>query len=179
MILSEYLGHPRKTSWQQRLFGHYYSCPVEHVSYPPNMGPEALGPLKDLRALRTLSLTGSRIDDEDIRAILEFRGLVHLDLSATEVTDEGFRSLAMLPELQELHLDHTRISDRSLDALASGRFLELSIRDTDVTEGSSGIDQEDMPRSVWLSVRARPFRFASRGGEASDSVGCGSPHRVR
>ena len=133
MIESEYLGRPNYRSWQQRLFGDSYSCPVENVYYRPEIGSEALRPLKGLRAPQSAMLMGACLDDEDIPAILELESLVRLDLSATDVTDAGVQMLLNLPNLQELDLDHTCVSDRSLEALATKPFLEISLRDTDVT----------------------------------------------
>jgi Leucine-rich repeat (LRR) protein len=64
--------------------------------------------------LRTLSLTGLDLTDDELPRIAKRSSLVTLDLSATEVRDPA--KLATLPHLRVLGLAHTRLSQEGINA---------------------------------------------------------------
>ncbi len=74
--------------------------------------------------LRYLSLEGTLVGSEDMRALARVPNLTILDLSLTNVADDDLRQVAQLRRLKTLRLEDTRITDAGLRHLAGLRNLE-------------------------------------------------------
>jgi Leucine Rich repeat len=85
--------------------------------------------LPDLPSLRTLQLTGTKIEGPGLSRIAAFRKLEHLLLNGSAVTDEGLRHLAGAKSIVMLHLDGMPFSAAGLKpVIALPRLRYLSIR---------------------------------------------------
>ena len=61
--------------------------------------------------LTTVSLSGTRVTDAELRNLGKLEGLTALDLSGTEISDFGLEHLARLGKLEDLNLSGTAVSD--------------------------------------------------------------------
>lgn len=87
-------------------------------------------------------LTGRRVTDSTLDLLGELKDLRHLELSDTRVTDDGIRRLRHLTGLRSLYLDGVAITDEGLSSLVSLKDLEcLVFMDTRITgTGLAGLE---------------------------------------
>jgi hypothetical protein len=79
---------------------------------------EALELIKELTALRTLSLYGSSISDAGLENLKELGYLQALGLGATKITDKGIAHLEQVPALRWLWVtEDPQISEAALEKL--------------------------------------------------------------
>ncbi|MGH7139829.1 MAG: hypothetical protein ACREHD_29165 [Pirellulales bacterium] len=79
---------------------------------------EALVQVKELTALRTLSLYGSSISDAGLEHLKELGYLQALGLGATKITDQGIARLEQVPALRWLWVtEDPQLSKAALDKL--------------------------------------------------------------
>jgi len=98
--------------------------------------PKAVLPHLDrLKHLKTLSLRGAPVRDEDLECLPSLPGLEHLGLSRTKITDAGLACLQRVPNVQDLVLNQTYITGAGLKYL---RYLPnlrvLRLQSTRVTD---------------------------------------------
>jgi hypothetical protein len=74
--------------------------------------------------LRYLSLEGTLVGSEDLRALTRVPNLTMLNLSVTNVADDDLRQVAKLTRLKMLRLEDTRVTDAGLRHLAALRNLD-------------------------------------------------------
>ncbi len=99
--------------------------------------------LKDLRYLR---LDRTRITDAGIAHLIRLTGLEELDLAHTHVTDEGLKLLARMPLLTTLGLDDTAVTDTGLAHLEPLRRLKvIYLSKTKVTQDGIAAFQSARP----------------------------------
>lgn len=120
--------------WQKRLFGEHVGSPVRFASVWPGASPEVVEQFRFLRSVSGICLQGVCVHDEHLLTITSLDKVEWLNLSATDITDAGAKQLASLHSLLDLNLDHTEITDDSLQALNRLPLVNLSIRDTGVTD---------------------------------------------
>ncbi|MEX2359293.1 MAG: hypothetical protein WEE51_13275, partial [Pirellulaceae bacterium] len=95
---------------------------------------QGISELAELGNLNDLSLAATVMTDESLATIGKLTRLEELDLSGTRVTDEGLRHLRGLTELKILRLAATRIGDAGLAHLAECRKLQMvDVRQSQVT----------------------------------------------
>src|SRR5262249_8935235 len=82
-----------------------------------------------------LQMANPDVTDESIAPLKEMKGLQELDLSGTQVTDVGLTILKDLPALARLRLARTKITDQGFhDALfAKESLMQLDLRGTQVS----------------------------------------------
>jgi hypothetical protein len=85
--------------------------------------------------LRWLLLTGTKVRDHELSALLSLSKLERLVLSSTNVTDEGVVHLAEVDSLKDLTLGGDSITDESIPYLLKLHRLErLDLRGSGVSE---------------------------------------------
>jgi Leucine-rich repeat (LRR) protein len=79
--------------------------------------------LKNLRAVRWVSVSGSSVTDAGLKDLKEMPNLQHLDLSATRATDAGMRELKEFKNLQSLALSTGMVTIEGLKELKLSKTL--------------------------------------------------------
>ncbi len=90
----------------------------------PNLGENALVPLRGLSALEILDLSCTRISERDLVHLRELTALKWLDLSGTDVSDTGLIHLRGLTALEWLDLSATWVYETGLVHLRELTALE-------------------------------------------------------
>jgi serine/threonine-protein kinase len=80
--------------------------------------------LQHTTELQTINLRNSDVTDGALERLGAFSNLRVVNLGKTGITDGGARSLSRLRKLKELYLDDTTVDDRALEALANSPELE-------------------------------------------------------
>ena len=75
------------------------------------------GPLKSLTRLSVLSLSGSRVTDDDLEFLSQMPNLVMLDLENTLITDRAIRHLAKCQKLFRLWIGNTALTEDGIREL--------------------------------------------------------------
>ena len=96
---------------------------------------------KDYSVLRlkpdvvVLQMANPDVTDQSLEPLKEMKALQELDLSGTQVTDAGLKILKDLPALTRLRLARTKITDQGFhDALfAKDSLMQLDLRGTHVS----------------------------------------------
>jgi len=84
-----------------------------------------------------LNLTGTRVTDRGLAALVNNSRLVHLNLHGTRVTDQGIKTLGDCPQLVELNLTRTRVTDAGMaDLQRMSRLDSLRLWHTSVTDAA-------------------------------------------
>ncbi|MBI3735630.1 hypothetical protein HY256_03845, partial [Candidatus Sumerlaeota bacterium] len=96
---------------------------------------DRLPELKDLK-LEKLSLSESRIRDEDVAAISKLDTLTQVSLYGCRVGDACLPYLRPLSRLKELHLSETRVTDSGVAQLAESKLETLWLDGTEITDAS-------------------------------------------
>lgn len=108
---------------------------------------EGFARLASCKALLQLSLTGTKVSDEEVKEIVKLKNLTKLDLSGTAVTDRGISNLAEMKALTSLDLSSTRLTDVGLQDLAAIKDLTfLNVSKTKVTAAWVKRLQKELPR---------------------------------
>ena len=82
-----------------------------------------------------VGLSGTTLDDEDLRSLANLKQLVQLDLSGTRITDVGIRHIGSLTSLESLRLDGTDIDDAAVESLLRlPRLKTLCVSGTGMTD---------------------------------------------
>jgi len=141
----------RLTSWSLGVMLALSSaCSVAIVGWPKSADAEdrdvdldylkgLASKLKDLdsmqfRALTTLDLSGTSIDDNGLVHLKGLHELAILNLSDTKA-GQGSKNLGQLARLREVRLDRTRTEDADLENISNiGGLMVLSLERTDVTD---------------------------------------------
>lgn len=71
-----------------------------------------------------LNLSGTGINDNDIKKIGQLKNITRLNLAKTAITDKGIAGLARLPDLQYINLTGTAVSAQGLLKLAGLKKLK-------------------------------------------------------
>ena len=81
---------------------------------------DALNEIGYFTNLQYLSLCGTKLTDDGLRALSEYRlaDLRVLSLEGVPVTDKGVRELAKMPGIERLNLFRTRCDDATIEILA-------------------------------------------------------------
>jgi Leucine-rich repeat (LRR) protein len=100
------------------------------------MTGEGLAYLKDLQALRDLTILFTELNDENLAHLESLRGLENLSLlNNKQIRGEGLAHLRTLPALRSLSFYHVPVGDAGLENLKGMERLEsLSLQYTDVTD---------------------------------------------
>lgn len=120
------------------------------------------------RRLITINLEGTRVQDDDLRALREQDRLQELDLEETRITDKGLEHLADLKSLEVLDLEETRVTDaglRHLEGLTNLRVLDLD--DTRVSESAARALREKL-KDLRIVGSIRRSGSPDRPSEADD-----------
>ena len=126
---------------------------VERLRLDHTQTGNGLEPLARLTDLRSLSLEGNRVSDEDLEQLRRLNRLTILRLGGTQVSDAGLASLEGMVDLKTLSLHATRVTDAGLQRLCSlSNVSHLSIDDRVVTPAGVAHLQA-MPKLSTLYVR--------------------------
>lgn len=88
----------------------------------------------ELKNLRILNLSGTKISDSCFLGIAQVVGLTDLRLSDTDLTSDSLSAISRLRHLTNLDLSRTKISDRSLEELGKlERLRELRLNGTAIS----------------------------------------------
>lgn len=99
------------------------------------VAPETIKVLSKLQHLRSLSLWGTTVSDDDLRQLVTLKKLQTIDLSFTEVTGHSINILSPLKELVSLRLDSCNVNDEHLaDLRLMPQLAMLYLRNTKVTD---------------------------------------------
>ncbi|MGO9110051.1 MAG: hypothetical protein ACLP9L_12535, partial [Thermoguttaceae bacterium] len=105
-------------SWLRDLLGHdqfgdVLSVNIRHYHgpMPPGVRDFRLEPLKSLHKIRSLSLVGAEVTDDELQHVERLSKLQYLSLAGTQVTDAGLEHLAGLTQLATLVLSDTYVTD--------------------------------------------------------------------
>jgi len=94
-----------------------------------------LASVGNMRALRSLLLSGSKVTDAGLEHLKGLTSLLRLSLEGTKVTDAGLEHLKGLTSLQTLWLGDTKVTDAGLEHLKGLTSLQgLSLGSTQVTD---------------------------------------------
>ncbi len=97
--------------------------------------PEMVKELSQLRELRSLSLWGTTVNDDDLRQLINLKALQSVDLSFTQVSGQSIKILSPLKELVSLRLDSCNVTDDHLaDLKLMPQLSMLYLRNTKVTD---------------------------------------------
>ena len=120
----------------RELMGDHYFSSVVSVTIPYHVTPDInVDVLGAFRNLRSLGLSGTHTNDEDVRKLTRLTKIEVLRLADTDVTDGGVQWLLRLPKLRILSLRGTVISDAGLLKLCGHNSLQyVDVGDTYVTE---------------------------------------------
>jgi len=106
---------------------------------PPEKTDAALGRLKELKHLETLSLYRSKITDATMEELAGLTRLRELQLASTPITDAGLRQIEGLKQLESLDLNWTGVDDAGMHWLAGMAKLKLlAVQDTAVGDAGLG-----------------------------------------
>jgi hypothetical protein len=130
--------------------------------------------------LKSLSLFGTSVDDEDIARLASLKKLQMIDLSFTDVTGEGMshftkmpalvwirldgckvgdtdlKVLADMPELAMLHLARTNVTDKGLKYIRGINLVLLDLQSCDISDdGLRSLGDFPRLRNLWLSKTIR------------------------
>lgn len=94
-----------------------------HLIRCKNVKGEGLKHLAKTFSLRILSLTGTRIGDEDVAYLQPLSDLQMLALEGTSVTDASMSVISRMSELTYVALDSTKVSDDGVAQLRALRKL--------------------------------------------------------
>jgi hypothetical protein len=85
--------------------------------------------------------------------VLPGQPITEVSLSGSKVTDDDLKLLARLPQLKKIHLNATQISDAGLKALAPLKQLEfLNVMGTRITDaGLAEVSRLTRLQEIWLS----------------------------
>ncbi len=108
--------------------------------------------LKQLKRLRGLDLSSTKITDSGMRHLRGLRSLEQLNLNGTEITDMGLAYLVTLQNLQELNLGDTGIGDQTLKMLAQLRSLRRLVL-TNTQASDDGVKRLQSELTECLIVR--------------------------
>ncbi len=89
----------------------------------PRIGSE-MKYLAELKNLRELDFSNTRITDEGLRELVPLKELKRLNLISSAVTNEGMKILATFPELESLGLGLTSVNEVGLAELAACKKLQ-------------------------------------------------------
>lgn len=81
----------------------------------PDVTDQSLEPLRDMKVLRELDLTGSQVTDAGLEILKDLPALTSLRLARTKITDKGFRaSLLEKESLMQLDVRGTGVSRETI-----------------------------------------------------------------
>lgn len=93
--------------------------------------------LVSVKSIRHLNVSGSRLEDFQLRQIARLKELRFLDIGNTMVTDEGLEPLSHCKDLTNLQLPYVSVGDTGISHLASLPSLSsLNLEGTDVTDAA-------------------------------------------
>jgi hypothetical protein len=126
---------PQFRALRKRLGDDYFSNVVA-VSFPYHLSAVIeVDVLCGFKKLRVLTLSGTKVNDDDLRKLARLHTIETLHLADTDVTDDGIQWLIKLPRLKTLSLRGTVLTDVGLRTLAVRSSLEeLDIVNTNATE---------------------------------------------
>ncbi|MDA0835430.1 MAG: hypothetical protein O2955_10895 [Planctomycetota bacterium] len=103
-----------------------------------HIGDSAVTNLANLTKMRWLSLRGSKISNDGLKALRKMKHLEYLDVSSTAISDEGLKHLSGLTELRVLSLDNCEniTGTGFVHFQGLSQLLELDASSTAVTENS-------------------------------------------
>jgi Leucine-rich repeat (LRR) protein len=112
-----------------------------------------VGQLKYLGNLRSVSLAGPGVTNDNLKLVGKLSEVVNLRLCFAAVDDDGIRYLRAMPKLQELDLSYTAVTGKSLHALASVKTLHTLVLDASsiTDEGMSGVRSLTQLRGLWVA----------------------------
>ncbi len=91
--------------------------------------------MSQLRELRSLSLWGTTVNDDDLRQLINLKALQSVDLSFTQVSGQSIKILSPLKELVSLRLDSCNVTDDHLaDLKIDAPTVDALSRNTKVTD---------------------------------------------
>ncbi|UIK08975.1 hypothetical protein [Neorhizobium galegae] len=102
--------------------------------------------LEALTSLRSLSLRGIPVSDDDVNSTNLWKKLSRLDLSGTAVSDKGVTSLASAFAILELSLSRTEITDEAAAAVFSRPRQAVDVSWTQVSQ--TGIVKGQSPEAL-------------------------------
>lgn len=110
------------------------------------MTDEELKALAPLKEIRKLDLSSTKVTDAGLKELAGFKLLEYLDLTSTDVSDAGMKDLAGLENLNTLILSHTKVSNTGIVQLASLKKLQkLDLFGTVVTESGVAALKRSLP----------------------------------
>ena len=106
-----------------------------HVKMPAKTADDDLHLLNRIRYLRSLELSGTKVTNNGLDALVPHETLETLALANTAVTDVGMQSIGKLKNLKVLDLSGCKISDNAIPALLELQSLDhLVLNETDITD---------------------------------------------
>jgi hypothetical protein len=108
--------------------GHISTLNFSENPLPPGL----IEKLPRCKYLNVVMLSGTDIQDDQLRYLNDLQNLTSLTLSSTAVTDAGLKHLEGLSALTALHLVGTKISDAGLESL--GKITAMTVLDLSQTE---------------------------------------------
>jgi Leucine-rich repeat (LRR) protein len=129
------------------------------------LGDEAVPTLSELKELRTLDLSGTRVTDAGLAKLP--LGLTGLILKNTAITNAGLEAVGSLTALEELDLTGAGVDDAGLKRL-NQKFRRLILDKTNVTD--AGLMHLDVTRLEVLSLPNLKLSdtFVARLGDAPE-----------
>lgn len=91
------------------------NAPIYAIAFPPErFRPELLKHLNGLRNIEQIQLSGTSIEDDDLRWLKPLHRLSILSLNQTAVTDKGMQLLHDRPKFEILQVHGTAVSEEAL-----------------------------------------------------------------
>jgi len=107
----------------------------ELIIQTPKMNDAGMAQLEGLSKLTRLSLYGSGITDDGMKALKTLTGLHVLQIGTTAITDAGLANISGLTQLEQLGLRGTKISDAGLAHIGNlTNLTSLNVAETHVTD---------------------------------------------
>ena len=125
-----------------------------HVEMPAKATNDDLHLLNEIRHLRSLMLSGTKVTNTGLDALVPHETLETLTLANTAVTDVGMQSVGKLKKLEVLDLSGCTISDTGISALLGLQSLDhLVLNETNITDaGCKGIAKIASLTKIFLNT---------------------------
>jgi hypothetical protein len=144
---------PTTPTWLRSLFGDVFFCQVVQVNLVNwEFGDNDARYLKELTALRHLSVDGTQITDDGLARLAGLTQLRWLSLSGAQITGDGLAHLKEMNRLEMLTLNDAQICDDGLAHLRGmPKIAWLSLDSTPITdEGLAHLQGIAGLKMLWL-----------------------------
>lgn len=122
--------------------------------------------------VRAVNLTGSTIEDDDLRHLSALPRMTLLNLDGTRITDHGLQHIRDLPGLSILRLARTPITDAGLKRLQNLPGLTTLILDDTAVTDAGFANLEQLPSLGSISAMGCPITSRAEEIVRTHAPGC-------